>query len=294
MGKVVLKILISIILLTAILGGLELVARTAPNSYAYKDRFILDNGDSVNMLILGNSHSFYGINPNFLGDNSFNLANVSQDLKFDLFLLNRYIDKCPNLNTVIIPICYFTLYNAPLDCGEERFRVKFYERYMGYDDTLLNSFEKLEICSVNTFIKKVAVCFASLCGRDVDYGFDSNGCATDYDAVKTVDIDNSLGDEYVNENVGCLRLIADLCKERNVRLFFVTTPTLPVYYNMLDNKKWNSTTSIINDVCLEYDASYLSYLSDERFDETDFFDDEHLSPNGAEKFSKILFHEILK
>lgn len=294
MGKVVFKVVISIILLVSILVGLELIARSTPNSYRYKEEFISSNCHSVGMLVLGNSLSFYGINPEYLGGNSFNLANISQDLKFDLFLLNRYIDKCPNLNTVIIPISYFTLHNAPLDCGNERFRVKFYECYMGYSDTLLNYVEKLEICSLNTLKDRVVAYFGDLFGCEIDYGFDRNGCATDYDTVRGVDMDNSRGDEFIDKNVGCLRQIAEICKQRNIRLFFVTTPTLPSYYNSLDKERWNFTTSIVNGVCLEYDASYLSYLTDERFNDTDFFDDVHLCPKGAEKFSKILYVEMLR
>ena len=117
MGKFILKILMFLIPLVIILSALEYIAQSSPNSYKYKDEYIDKNCDSIKTLILGSSHSFYGINPEYLGNNSFNLANVSQDLKFDLYLFKRYIEKCKNLKTLIVPISYFSLYETPLDRG---------------------------------------------------------------------------------------------------------------------------------------------------------------------------------
>ena len=304
MGKFILKATIFIIPLIAILVGLEYIAQQTPNSYRYKDEFVENNCDSINTIILGSSHSFYGINPDFLGNNSFNLANVSQDLKFDLYLLRRYIDKCNNLKTLIVPISYFTLYETPLDRGNEKFRVKFYERYMGYCDTIQNKVEKLEIYNVKIFQEKTTKYFMSLCGKDTDYGYNLNGWATGYnvskidknidsDAIKTV-VRHTPNDQYLTENIEYLNQIAELCHKHNIRLYFITTPTLSAYYNKIDTERWNFTKSVVNEVCIKYNASYFNYLNDDRFNECDFYDIDHLCHKGAEKFSKILKIEIFE
>ena len=305
MGKFLTKIFLFIIPLVAIFVGLEYIARSTPNSYKYKEEYMVNYGDSINTIILGSSHSFYGINPQYLENKSFNLANVSQDLKFDLYLLNRYIDKCSNLKTLIVPISYFTLFETPLDKGNEQFRVKFYEHYMGYSDTLLNKFKKLEIYNIKIFQEKIGKYFKGVCCNEVDYGYDSNGWATNYntskignkvesDAIKTITRHTPKNDTYFKENLESLNQIAELCHKRNIRLFFITAPTLPAYYNKIDSKKWSFTQSVINNVCIKYNASYLNYLEDERFEESDFFDVDHLCHKGAEKFSSILKDEIFE
>ena len=305
MGKFILKAIIFIVLLIAILVGLEYIAQTTPNAYKHKEEFITNNSDSINTLILGSSHTFYGVNPEYLENKSFNLANVSQDLKFDLYLLSRYIDKCKKLKTLVVSISYFTLYETPLDKEEEKFRVKFYEHYMGYNDTTLYPFEKLEIYDINIFQEKIVKHINELCGEKSDYGYDNNGWATGYnsskidanienDAIKTVARHTPKGNYYIEENKEYLIQIAKLCHKHNVRLFFITTPTLPAYYNKIDKSRWNYTKSVVNDICIEYNASYFNYLDDDRFDISDFFDIDHLCHKGAEKFSKILREDMFE
>lgn len=305
MGKFILKATIFIIPLIAILVGLEYIAQTTPNAYRHKEEFITNNCDSINTLILGSSHTFYGVNPEYLENKSFNLANVSQDLKFDLYLLCRYIEKCNNIKTLVVPISYFTIYEIPLNKSEEKFRVKFYEHYMGYNDTTLYPFEKLEIYDINIFQEKISKYLNELCCKESDYGYDYNGWGTGYkesnidediekDAIKTVARHTPKGDNYIGENREYLIQIAKLCHKHNVRLFFITTPTLPAYYNKIDKSRWNYTKSIVNDICIEYNASYFNYLDDDRFDTSDFFDIDHLCHKGAEKFSKILREDIFE
>lgn len=305
MGKFILKATIFIIPLIAILVGLEYIAQTTPNAYRHKDVFITNNCDSINTLILGSSHTFYGVNPEYLEYNSFNLANVSQDLKFDLYLLRRYIDKCKSLKTLVVPISYFTLYETPLDKGEEKFRVKFYELYMGYNDTTLYPFEKLEIYDINIFQDKIGKYLKDLCGKESDYGYNYNGWATGYktskidenienDAIKTITRHTPKSNKYIEENKEYLMQIANLCHKHNVRLFFITTPTLPAYYKKIDKSRWNNTQRVVNNICIEYNASYFNYLNDDRFDASDFFDIDHLCHKGAKKFSKILREDIFE
>ncbi|MBR5531777.1 MAG: hypothetical protein IKU59_00495 [Bacteroidales bacterium] len=304
MGKFIFKISLFVTLLMGMVSGLEYIARITPNSYSYKNEYMLKNCDSINTLVLGSSHSFYGINPLYLENNSFNLANVSQDLKFDLYLLNRNIEKCKELKTVIIPISYFSLYETPLDKGNEKFRVKFYEHYMDYNDTQLNSIEKMEIYNPTILQEKVGNWFKNLIGINADYGVDSLGWATGYSVSKIDDeieinvsktiLRHTPNEDYINENIRYLNKIAELCYTNNIRLYFITTPTLQEYYNNIDAKRWLFTTSTVNDICLKYDASYYNYLKDERFDKSDFFDADHLCHKGAEKFSKILKSDIFE
>ncbi len=104
-----LKNIIVFSLLTAALFLIgEIVARSMPSSYSYKHNWILKNGDHISTLILGSSHTYYGLRPNLLGDSVFNLANVSQTPEYDLYLLKTYLPCMPNLKRIIFPVSYFT------------------------------------------------------------------------------------------------------------------------------------------------------------------------------------------
>lgn len=303
MKKFILKLIIFLLPLSVGLAGLEYIAFKSPNSYRYKDEFVMQHGDSIKTLILGSSHSFYGINPNFLENSSFNVANVSQDLKFDCYLLERYLKKCPNLQYVILPISYFSLSSPPLDNGEEKFRIKFYEKYMGYNDTTMNIFEKLEIYDIPIFQEKISNYFKYKFCDVKDFGFDSLGWATGYvfskiddnienDAIKTIKRHTPQVGVFYVENILSLNKIAELCKNNNIKLYFITTPTLCEYHERLNSDVWNYTTSTVNEVCIKYNASYYNYIDDDRFHSDDFFDIDHLCWQGTEKFSKILNDDI--
>ena len=62
----------------------EIVVRGIPTPYSYKAAWLREHGAAVNTLVLGSSHTYYGIRPDALGDSVFNLANVSQTPEYDL------------------------------------------------------------------------------------------------------------------------------------------------------------------------------------------------------------------
>ena len=85
--------LISTILVVSCLTVVvEFLVRKIPNVYGYKFEEITKNDKHYKTLILGSSHSFFGINPDYLSDPSFNAANVSQDFKYDSYVLEKSLD----------------------------------------------------------------------------------------------------------------------------------------------------------------------------------------------------------
>jgi hypothetical protein len=106
---------------------LEISFRKIPNDYSYKNDFLEKNKNKMEIIILGNSHTFYGINPLLINKpNSFNASHVSQSLNIDLLLLEKYNFR--NLKTLILPISYFT-FGWDLIESEEKFRSKNYVNY---------------------------------------------------------------------------------------------------------------------------------------------------------------------
>ena len=83
--RFVLFLLPAIIFLTVA----ELYVRSIPNIYTFKDQWMWKHGQDIQTLVLGNSHAYYDMNPSVMGDGVFSLANVSQRLEHDLYLLKR-------------------------------------------------------------------------------------------------------------------------------------------------------------------------------------------------------------
>lgn len=82
--------------------------------------------------------------------------------------------------------------------------------------------------------------------------------------------------------------IADFCRDHNIRLILVTIPCWHSYNDKLDKNQINTMYQLIHQLQQEYGLIYLDYMRDERFEADDFYDSNHLSDQGATKFSKIL------
>ena len=128
MKKFLIKTSIFAAIILVILATGEIVVRNLPNSYSYKHRYIKEHGESMSTLILGSSHTYYGIKSDELGDSVFNLANVSQTPDLDLELLRQYIGDLKNLRRVVMPISYFTFVDLRLEETPEWFRCIQYKK----------------------------------------------------------------------------------------------------------------------------------------------------------------------
>ena len=103
-------------------------ARLNPSHYSAKKRLLEQQAARVEVLVLGNSQPFVGIQPALLGRPAFNLAANSQSLYYDLALLRKYRSALPALKLVILPIAYLTL-ESELDEGPDRWRAYYYRYF---------------------------------------------------------------------------------------------------------------------------------------------------------------------
>jgi hypothetical protein len=82
----------------------------APNEYRAKNDALANGGERIRTLVLGSSHTYYGVNPDLMPPGAYNAAFVSQSLRYDSAILATRLDALPKLNTVVIPISYFSLF----------------------------------------------------------------------------------------------------------------------------------------------------------------------------------------
>src|SRR5690606_38546314 len=120
---------LSLLPIILVWGATEVFYRSVENNYTYKNERIISEYKEIETLVFGDSHAFFGINPQYFSTKTFNIANVSQSLYFDELLLKKHIDSLPQLKTVILNISFFTL-SVVDDSSEDRWRKYFYQQQM--------------------------------------------------------------------------------------------------------------------------------------------------------------------
>ena len=98
------KVLLFAIPIILILLGCELFLRKMPTSYKIKNAQIVASGKAVEVLILGNSHATYGLDPRVFTHAAFNAAALNQSLYFDKRITLSHIDEMTNLKYVLVSI----------------------------------------------------------------------------------------------------------------------------------------------------------------------------------------------
>lgn len=82
--------------------------RKIPNDYSFKNEWLSNNARTIQVLNMGSSHAFYGIEPNLFSCKAFNAAHVSQSIKYDHFIFSKFVNDMDSLKVLVLPISYFS------------------------------------------------------------------------------------------------------------------------------------------------------------------------------------------
>lgn len=284
-----------------ILGACEYALRMAPNDYSYKHQLMSDHLNDIRILTFGSSHSYYGIRPEFFSKTAFNFAFVSQSIKYDKFLYEKYATRCDSLKYVILPISYFSL-RSNLEESLEKWRIKGYCIYMDCDYHKTNPAYNLEITSKNkifqlkdAFSQTLNLITCDSLGFCLNYKKENR--VQDWKSTgETACVRHSKGEkENVQTNVEYLEWIIQDCEKRNIIVILLTTPTYHTYHSKLDSEMVLERENICKNLETQYtNVLFLDWLKHEDFTEDDFFDADHLNEYGAEKLTKMLDEYILQ
>lgn len=279
---------------------MEILLRNTPNDYLFKKQYLDKHSSEIETLILGSSHSFYGINPEYFSSNTFNASHISQSLNYDFEILKKYQEQFKNLKTIILPISYFTLFGK-LEAGSESWRVKNYIIY--YD---LNSSKSLidysEVLSnrINVNVKRIASYYvlgnSTISCTDLGWGtsYNSKNARDLAETGKTAamrhtrEINSDKYQQIFQENIFNLESIIQWSNKNNVKILLLTPPAFKTYRQNLNQEQLKITINTTSDICSKYDnCIYDNLLSDTNFVATDFYDADHLSEIGAKKLSVL-------
>ncbi len=289
-----------IIALSLFIG--EFLVRQVPNPYTTKNEWLSNNGDRISTLILGNSHSFYGVRADLWPDSAFNLSNVSQQISYDKRLLEHYLPSMPNLKTLIIQVSYTTLFDKEPEESDEWWRCINYQIYMHLDKHSFFSKYNYEFSYIPVYASKLANRLglgkpSLLCdsiGNGLGYTLANRSELWQETGSKIAESHNScIYTDRLSINLSNILNIADICTSNNIKLIIYTQPNWHTYRDNIDYNHIKNMRKSIGELCTHTGATYLDFYESPDFNERDFFDADHLTYEyGAVKLTKMILDSI--
>ena len=280
-------------LILALLIAAEVYVEQLPNPARDKHQWMLKHSREVETLILGSSHTFYGIRPDVLGHRAYSLAMVSQTYRYDAYLLQHY--DMPRLKTVIVPFSYFSLWED-IDTQEDlEFEATRYRLYMDCPLHPRWGMYGFEFMHMDAFKEKLKSLYQTPHLSWDQYGWGTNYTLSsrlaDWDNGKERARRNTYADhnDHVALNATYLEEIAAFCKKNGVKLILVTTP---VSHKFFHNEDWYQravNTQVLKRLLkIHPEVHYLNIERTPDFVADDFYDADHLNGDGARKLSIII------
>ncbi|KRB54162.1 hypothetical protein [Flavobacterium sp. Root186] len=298
MKKFIIKSILFLIPVLLFTIFLENLIRSVPNDYSIKKEYLDKNSAKIEVLILGSSHTYFGIDPKYITAKTFNSAYISQSVDYDFEILKKYKTRFKQLKYIVIPIDYFSLYSR-LEEGTEKWRIKNYNVYYNVNSSgpfkLSNHFELLNgkvsdnIMRVNLHYKEHKndniTCNGSGWGTIYKSENSINLTETGKAAAKrhTINIQDNI---YYKENIKTIKSIIQLAEEINVKVIFITSPAYKTYTANLEPNQLKGTIGFMNKTSKDNrNVMYYNLLEDKSFIDKDFYDADHLNEIGAKKLS---------
>lgn len=295
--KYVLLFAIPNILILAIFEG---YIKVCPNEYSYKREWMDKHASAVKTLILGSSYADWEFNPELIGDSCFNLAIPTRTVKYDCFLLEKYIDQMPDLRQIIwgygYQVPYWDYYYPHFyrDMSSYDWILYHYQYDMGiHKETPLLPMACLYVPSFQDLIIRMISGKSDMCRFN---GFNprklsSKGANSLNVRTTTWNVQGTKEEleAVYGANLCYLKRMLALCKSRDITFNVVITPVHKNFYVQTTQEQRTTMYQFLYDAKREYpDMNILNFFSDPGFSDNDFQDLNHLSEIGADKISKIL------
>lgn len=293
MKQFCLRILLFAFPLLGLLALFEAQLRAIPNDYSYKHSFWTYRPDDIEVLVLGSSHSFYGVDPAYFSYKGFNASHISQSIDLDHALFSEFVEGLSNLKAVLIPISYNTMFGKMV-LGKERWRLKNYVIY--YDlplswapsdhFELMNGTVQASLDRMTAYIRhgRTDLKCAELGTCATDPKSDDLNATGKTAAKRHTRADRSL----LPENTEHLKAIIALARSRNARIILFTPPAHQAYREHMDPGQWREAQAALKDLLDGEDIAYHDLLASPAFVDEDFRDADHLSATGRRKLSLML------
>lgn len=276
------------ILLLPLLAG-ECFIRQQPNASKAKHEYLLQHSREVDVLVLGSSHTYYGIAPQLLSPKAYSAAQVSQTLRYDDYLLHHY--PFDSLRWVIVPISDFSLYEE-LEDGPSWFLANRYRLYMDCDIHSRLSVYGWEMTAFRSYCTKLRQLWEkphmqwSRWGQGLEYTVENKPADWDNGAQRSAQ--NAYTDfSHAPEAMAHLESISRYCRAHHARLLLLSTPLRESYRQHQHPAQVADTRWRISHFLQQHpQCLYLDFRQDTALTAADFYDSDHLTTRGAAKLTR--------
>lgn len=276
---------------------LEFYARSLPTSYSLKKDYLLEISQEAEILVLGSSRAFFGINPDYFSRLGFNLANVAQTFFYDKELIVGNLEAFPALRCVLIETSDFSLGYQLADSPAE-WRDYYYWHFWGIKYPGLEKdsrfFSRVMLFTPNKI-------FDFLLGGAPALEISKRGWQP-FEGLNILAEENArqrvfnnqeiVKDDNYLENIGYLNELLSVLEKRGIRAAVASAPVHRNYSRFVDPAISRKNSEVWENLCDEGRCRVFDFAADSRFGDDDFADSDHLNPAGAEKFSRILDKEV--
>ena len=309
MRRVILKAALLLAPIGLLLCFVDLrISQKYPSLYSAKRHLFQQQKERAEVLILGSSHSYYSVLPGEFQLPAFNLSAVSQSIYYDHALISKVLPEMPNLKLVIEPVSFYSL-ESELDEAEDQWRTFYYRHEWGLPHR--NWRAAWSIRNYSAFflylpeLGRGRMIFGNI--RNVLQDFDEWGGWTNRPPPPEVVFSDGLEGAaraslknhhehmkpaHIPTNASLLVDMDRRLKARNAALAIITTPTANCYRNGMSPEAYRRMQQTLAALCASNGIPYFNYTGDKRFSDSDFWDSDHLTLEGAKKFSVILREEV--
>lgn len=297
MKKYILRLFVFVIPIILVSALLEYKTRTLESYYKDKRHGLESNIENVEVLIFGNSLSADGIDPNQFSMETYNMAFRAQSLYFDKRIAIKYLDQLTSLKYVFISLSYTSLYAT-----HKAERDVFYHYFHDLDYMDENFFKEdlsyfyfgytppVAVQNIFDFKQRVP-----LSKGWISYDMTNNDMMNKKDAQKRVDYFQSIIEQNSSKKESMIADLNDFIKilqDKGVTPILITPPFHDILYSLLDPDQLVKDSIDFHQIAEKNGIGYWNFVK-APFEDTDFFNPDHLNENGAAKFAGMLNQKIL-
>lgn len=281
---------------------MEYLTLNLPSGYKKNSALLKTKAETIEVLVLGSSQMKDAVNAALLKQPAINLASGDQHHNTDFKLLQGVLPKLPNLKTVVLEVSY-SHFELPHN-SKDFWKHPVYLKYYGVNCFERNTYfkDRLIYLSLPPFYSEKI--YDHYIERKDPAGFNSFGFDTlNYSglfmnlkynekeiAKKRFKINLTPQPEIFATNTSLFFDFLDYLKERDLKVIICTAPMYKSYLPVRVPEILARRDSILQLVSNKY--SNIEFLLHEEdtlgFKVKDYWNQSHLNPDGAQKFTQLL------
>jgi hypothetical protein len=242
------KITLFVIPVFLLITFIEISIRCLPNSYKYKDKYVIQNKSKIEVLILGHSQMQAGIIPENIDLNCFSFAIDGQSLRYDLEIFEKYKESLVKLKYIILSISNFSLYFEMSGAGVTSNRTINYPLYLKIKTDEIPFFKQFEILSPEFNHKMKALLNKTFFRDSIITCLPLGNSTNDINGVLNKEVWEENAKSEGNWQHDCikegklikkqneirLKKLIEECKIRRIKVILTTPPVSEIYHDTND------------------------------------------------------------